>query len=442
MIERLQGMAHRALGSPFVRRVAVLVGGTALGQVLLMLSSPFLTRLYGPADFGVFAVYTALLTMTLDVSALRYESAIPLARDPVTAADAVGLSLAVALVVSGLSVGVVWLLATHVPLWGEIALLRPYLWLVPIGLVGGSLYHVLNIWAIRREAYGTIARTKLSQSAGMVGTQLGLGVFGVGPLGLLIGWTLGQIGGSGTLARRAWAIERQALRRITLAGMWQVAVRYRRFPLLSVWSRLMMGALPMLPVVFLTSSYGLAVAGFFALSQRVMMPLLMVSAAVGQVYYGEVTRLIREDPSQVMATFVKTARRLTALGAAPIIAGALLAPWGFGLIFGPEWRQAGVYLQVLAPLFVIQFVASPIAGTMESMERQDLHLLSSVLRLLLLVGALLAARYFAVGATGAVALIGAAGVLGYVCFTGLCLYALRRDPAARSVAGAARLTSQ
>src|SRR5690606_31612539 len=131
-----------------------------LGQVLLMLSSPFLTRLYGPADFGVFAVYTALLTMTLDVSALRYESAIPLARDPVTAADAVGLSLAVALVVSGLSVGVVWLLATHVPLWGEIALLRPYLWLVPIGLVGGSLYHVLNIWAIRREAYGTIARTK------------------------------------------------------------------------------------------------------------------------------------------------------------------------------------------------------------------------------------------------------------------------------------------
>ena len=52
----------------FARSVTVLAGGTALGQAIVTLASPLLTRLYGPEDFGVLALYTAILSILLVVA--------------------------------------------------------------------------------------------------------------------------------------------------------------------------------------------------------------------------------------------------------------------------------------------------------------------------------------------------------------------------------------
>ena len=46
--------------SAFAKNVNVLVGGTALGQVITVLASPLLTRLYAAEDFGVLAVYSSI----------------------------------------------------------------------------------------------------------------------------------------------------------------------------------------------------------------------------------------------------------------------------------------------------------------------------------------------------------------------------------------------
>ena len=43
-----------------MRRMAMLSGGTVLGQLTLVASSPILTRLYGPESFGGFAVFMSL----------------------------------------------------------------------------------------------------------------------------------------------------------------------------------------------------------------------------------------------------------------------------------------------------------------------------------------------------------------------------------------------
>ena len=62
----------------FARSVAVVTAGAALGQGLVLVSAPLLTRLYTPADFGVLAVYGSLVSLVAVVSAMRYELAIAL----------------------------------------------------------------------------------------------------------------------------------------------------------------------------------------------------------------------------------------------------------------------------------------------------------------------------------------------------------------------------
>ena len=71
------------------RRLALLSGGTLLGQLLLVLVSPLLTRLYVPAEFGVLAVFMSLNGILGGIASLRYEHGVIAARDEADAVDMV-----------------------------------------------------------------------------------------------------------------------------------------------------------------------------------------------------------------------------------------------------------------------------------------------------------------------------------------------------------------
>ena len=97
--ERPGGAGGRAFrwasipGGVFGRHVVTLASGTAVGQVLLVLALPVLTRLYTPADYGALAVYSATLTVLLVLASLRFEQAIPLPEDDRVAGSLLALSL-------------------------------------------------------------------------------------------------------------------------------------------------------------------------------------------------------------------------------------------------------------------------------------------------------------------------------------------------------------
>lgn len=92
-VNRLRLLLSRTVRDrALARSVAVLAGGTALGQGLAVLASPFLTRLCTPSGFGVLSAYTAIFSILVVVASLRYELAIPLPEDDETAANLLVLS--------------------------------------------------------------------------------------------------------------------------------------------------------------------------------------------------------------------------------------------------------------------------------------------------------------------------------------------------------------
>ncbi len=80
-MSRLPGRLLRLLPrGRFARSVALVTTGTALGQGLVLVSAPLLTRLYTPTDFGVLAVYGSIVSLVAVAASLRYELAIALSR--------------------------------------------------------------------------------------------------------------------------------------------------------------------------------------------------------------------------------------------------------------------------------------------------------------------------------------------------------------------------
>ena len=100
---------RRLASSEFSRNVSFLASGTAISMGVTVLASPITTRLYQPADYGVFALFITIAAVVGVVATGQYAQAIILPKSDRDATDVVGLCLAIALAV-GIFVAIVVLL--------------------------------------------------------------------------------------------------------------------------------------------------------------------------------------------------------------------------------------------------------------------------------------------------------------------------------------------
>ncbi len=409
------------------RNVAVLAGGTAIGQGLVVLASPLLTRLYTPEDFGVLAVYISILGIVVVVASLRYEMSIPLPESEETAANVLILCLTIVLGVSLLTFLGIWFFIDQIIDWTNVKALRQYLWLLPISILGTGNYQIFSYWAIRQRAFSRIARTKLSQSLALVVTQVSFGILGFGAIGLLLGQLLSHVTGTTTLAKLAWQNSRRTLNTVSLTSVLQVARRYKRFPLLSSGSAILDSLGSQIPILLLSAFYEPQVAGFLALGQRVVgLPSSLVGSAVAQVYLGESARIAYDNPEKLLPFFLRTVKSQLLIGFPVIILLSLPAPWTFPIVFGKNWADAGLYVQVLFPMFFLGFISSPMGATLDVLERQDLHLIREVTKIFMVTGAIVLSNHINKNPLTTITFFGIAISIVYILNLFLAWYAIKK----------------
>ncbi|HAF70296.1 TPA: polysaccharide biosynthesis protein [Candidatus Acetothermia bacterium] len=410
----------------FARSVTVLAGGAALGQAITVLVSPILTRLYSPEDFGVFGVYASILGIATVIASLRYEYALPLPEDDETAANILALCFLLLLGMSGLVALLIYGLGEQIVTWINVPRLKPYLWLIPLGMLGAGTYQILNYWAVRKRDFPRIARTRISRGVGRAAIQVGVGLAHSGPLGLLLGQLAGETAGSASLGLAAWNKDRTPFKALSFNRISQVGRRYKRFPLFSSWGSLLDALGAQLPQILFAAFYGAEVAGWFALGQRVIAaPLNIVVDSVAQVYFGEAARLPKDDPRAMKRLFLKLTGRLALVGGLPVAVICALAPWFFTVVFGPNWETAGRYVQIMGIMFAVRFAVVPLSHTLNILERQDLDFVWEGTRLVLVVGGLLGGRAWGISDVTAVGIYSLAMLGAYIILWGLTWQALK-----------------
>ncbi len=371
---------------PLFRNVLLLVGGSALTAAAIVLSAPILSRIYEPRAFGALAVYSSIVTMLCSFTSLRYESAIPLPEEHGRAANVLALAFLVLIALSGLlSVFLIGFRA-EISGWLRTPELAPYFWLIPLGLVGNGAFQILGYWALRKERFPLMARTRITQGVGTVVVQLIWGAVSPGLAGLIAGDLSGRVGGVARLGHFAWAdLPRQA---ITWAEIRSVAIRYRDFPLLNSAAAALTAVSTQIPPVLLSHFFEPAIAGYYALTSRAMaVPAALVGQAVGQAFFARAA-LIRNDKAALRQLTETTALLLLA-GGVPVFGAVLLDGQGlFGTVFGQQWRQSGVYAQWLAPWFLLWLIANPLSNLLTVREWQGTTLKYSALECLAKTAAL------------------------------------------------------
>ena len=424
-----RGPWARAVGrlSHSRRGALTILGGTAGGQALALVTAPILSRLYSPSNFGLFTVLASVVSVVGTVSALRFELAVPLPEKERDAHGLVALGLASTGLTFLLASGIVALVGNQVATAFRQPELMPWLWAVPVTSMVMGAYLVLNQLAIRHRRYGAIGRRNLLQSVAMVVTQLVAGLAGLKAGGLIAGLGVGQatsaislVAGSGLRSAEA----REGRQRSRLR---QMAGRYRRFPLVLAPSGLLNVTGLQLPVVLIAYWYGSSVAGWMGLTQRVLsLPVMLIGTAIAQVYLGELARAARDDLARARHLFRSASKRLFMIAIAAAVVVTAFSPLLFGLVFGAQWKTSGQYAQALALSLAAQLLAVPVSQTLIVFERQMLQLAWDAGRLVLITGAVGACYLLGGSALTAVWAYGVSSAVAYSISWVLSLQTVRR----------------
>ncbi|OPY79867.1 MAG: colanic acid exporter [Syntrophorhabdus sp. PtaU1.Bin153] len=363
----------------FIRNVFTLIGGTAVAQMIPVAVSPILTRFYSPGDYGLLALFTSISSVVGVLATLRYDTAIMLPADDNDAAGVLSLSVIATLAITLLTLIIA--IAANSYLAGRLNKpeITPWLYFVPLAVLFTGASQAFSGWSNRKKQYKRLALNKVLGGGSTTATNLTMGAMNLSVNGLITGSLTGQGISAGYLGWQIWSDERGGRYHINMRRLKRQLVRYIRFPLYSLPADFVNAAAQQSPILLISNSFGAVAAGQFFLVQRVLgMPITLIASSILSVF--------RERASRDYMTygnctdiFIKTLRGLFLCSITPFLLFFFTAPLLFSLVFGPAWREAGNYAQILSVLFFVRFIASPLTYVMYIVEKQNYDLAGQIL---------------------------------------------------------------
>lgn len=362
-----------------LRGAIVLSSGAIVGQVLYVAALPIISRIYSPGEIGILSLVVAISSVVSPAAALRFESALLL---PVSnRGTRVVLTIALTCVVT---VSFIWALASVLIFFGRNDIPYLGLWVFMISLFSG-LFGVFTQLAVRERMYRKVAIRSVTQSAVTGLGQVGLGIAFGGHQSLLVGVSAGRMAGIAGIAYKT----RHFFGRHSVGEIGRALREYWRFPLVFAPSAVLNSLGLQLPLIMLTSLYGLDFAGQLGLAERVIaVPITVVGAAVGQVFIGELSKMRRSGNNQFTSYFSKVSLALFLVSLIILGLIGLSSSWLVPLVLGPGWTQAAILVSILAVTNCARLIVYPISGAILLFERARASLILDVFRVALIGSAI------------------------------------------------------
>ncbi|MEQ9552812.1 MAG: oligosaccharide flippase family protein [Coleofasciculus sp. G3-WIS-01] len=368
---------HQLRRGTFLTHVLILVGGTALSQALLFLSSPIITRLYTPDDFGAWSLIQSFSLIFSVVASWRYDVSIVLPENDEEAANLFAASVLI-------SVGMSILLLLSIAFFGRpvsqllgIEEIGQWLWLLPLMLLSTGLYQSSNFWSTRKQQFMRLAIATLTQASVTISTQIGVPVImgiNVGASGLIMGTIAGQLTGTGLLTLKILLKDGNYLWQVfSWISIKEVIYKYKNFPLYVAPYSFIGNAKKQLLLMLLGIYSTTNIVGLYALSTKILqMPISLIASALNQVFFPKASKELKSGD---MEKFVLKAMRLLVIITTPIFSLFVFnSRWLFSNIFGANWTNASIYGVWLAlPTFMLLYT-SWLDRTYDILDRQRLAL--------------------------------------------------------------------
>lgn len=343
-----------------LQRAGGLGVGTAIGQGLILVATPFLVRIYEPEEFGALALLITISNIGIASGSARYDLAVPVASDdevPALARLAVLLSVCLG-ILSGIVVG-----ASAASVFDNQAVLSMGGAPIVAGLCFflAATYQLAGSVMLQRNAIRMLSITRALQGAIFValaafkdcGLLLALALSYAPGIIILFPVLLSDRGGP---------------------DMKAVASKYRRFALFGLPGTLLDVVGYSLCIWVVLTVFGPSQSGELSQMQRLIgAPLMLASMSLGQILLKQAADL-RGNPVE-LSSLVRSILKL--LGFASILGVLTLALVGetvLAFLLGPGWKISSAIVVSLGVAVFVRATVSPLSSLLASFGRLDLAL--------------------------------------------------------------------
>jgi O-antigen/teichoic acid export membrane protein len=382
------------LRSDFLKNVVTLVSGTGFAQVIAIAIYPLLTRMYTPDDFGIFAIYMSVVSMTGILATGKYELSIMLPEKEEKARGLLALALRIALLTS------IFLMILAIALNGPICKLlgneaiSPWLYLIPVSTLLVGSFNALKYHNNRAGRFRTITGANVGQSLTNSGIKLAAGPMAAGPAGLISGTVLGQLSGFMFFFFRSSVSIPAVLKGTVRSNLRSLAREYDLFPKFNMVQGVINSFSGALPIFLFTHHFSAEVAGLFSLGYAIIYrPMNLVITAFFQVLFQNLIEKHQKN-QKILQDILKFLGRLAALVLVPFLLFLFFAPEIFRVVFGEEWTDAGRYTQWMIPWLFMVSLTMPLSFIPDIFRRQKTAMIIDTVKLVLRAGALATGIFF------------------------------------------------
>jgi O-antigen/teichoic acid export membrane protein len=360
----IKKLLKRIKCSEFANHFKILATGTLLSQIILVITSPFITRLYSPEVFGIFSLFVAIVSVVTPIACGRYNVAL------VVAKEKNGESLFVLCLIVGFAVSLFLLMILFIgeePLKKLLNAEKLHFWwyMIPLVVFLQSIFIALSSYANRYKNYSIISKTSVAKSIISVLVILALGFSGFSSNGLFIAEVLSSII---IIIFLIW-IYRNFFKKLTLESVKELVIlakKYKKFPLYQASSTSINSLRGMLPIFFLSYYFPSEFVGYYALVLKVIFfPLSFISNSVSMLHLKKVSEIIH-NKSNAVRYLISITLILTAIIIVPMILIIVFGPQIFSFIFGLEWTVAGEFASILMPGLSVIFIVSALSPVFAS----------------------------------------------------------------------------
>jgi O-antigen/teichoic acid export membrane protein len=400
----------------FARNALYTSGDAVINILSQIILTPILARLYPPAAYGVYGLFSSITNNLSTFAGLGYPIAFLLPKENDRFHALVRFTWLLLLVCTLLTLPVFLfpsVLYRFVPSWSDMgawSIAVPWMVLV-IGLI-----QILTAWAARVKEFGRFARTNSITNVGIRLGSMGLGFLKHGSIpGLIVSEVVVRTLSLGFFFKDLWKHGLPMMfKPVPRQQLTAAALEYKEYPLYIFpgrWLNVFTLQLPIYALMWLDLKDD---TGRFTMAGALLlMPLRLFGYSLYGVFLRRAIEAGTERLQEMADLTLRMHNRLFALGVAPFMLITFFADVVFHFVLGPEWRAAGVFTSFLGPFYLFRLLSEPLSAVyIATRSERSLFLFHLLLFVANAVAVFLASRYLATSAA-VVGIFAAVNALAY-----------------------------
>ncbi|HGN7116336.1 TPA: type 8 capsular polysaccharide synthesis protein Cap8K [Staphylococcus aureus] len=358
----------------FIGDSFLMILSSGIAQVILIITTPIITRLYSPTEFGEFTIFSNIAMILIPIINARYDLLIVNTKNDRSANILSQISFLISLLI----------LLILIPIFAISAWLYPNFILdfifIIIMLFLVSLTNIFTNYLNKERKYKVLSLINVFRAGSMALLQIIFGLLALGSLGLIIGFSLSYIAGI-TLGYKTFkkhfniVRDKEETKALFLENKNQLVY--------STPSILLNSLSFSVVVFFIGILYTNTEVGIYGMAIRVLgIPVTIISLGLSKIFMQQANDYYIEY-GNFRNLLLKFSSILVIVSIIPYVPLYLFSEELVNILLGHSWVDAITVIKIVIPLFVIRLIVSTVSLSVIVLQKQQLEL---ILQALFLIG--------------------------------------------------------